>query len=181
MVHIGKQLSFDLETKPLGHYNDFAGHNIIFLDVDGVLNTLFTKDKIGKYTGIDNRKIPLLKELAESLNADIVLTSSWKEGWRKEDKDIQDDFANTLDERLAMYDLVIADRTYDSGENRGEGILNWISCHGPIPSYIILDDGKFDFRKTGIMKHLVQTSILGGLTDYQLRYVLKHMKKFKTE
>ena len=55
--------------------------NVIFLDIDYVLNGKSTTDHIGRIRGIDDEKVALLKELVDYSNAIIVLSSSWKEYW----------------------------------------------------------------------------------------------------
>ena len=154
------------------------GLNIIFLDIDGVLNCITTKDTCGPYRGIEDIKVSLLKEIVDSSNAKIVLVSSWKEWWFKEDrlKKEQDDLANYLDEKLAKEGLSIYDKTedYDSIK-RGEGIIEYLyklNRRGiDVNNYVILDDLMFDYKKTKLTKHLVQTSFLyGGLQK-------KHVKK----
>ena len=57
---------------------------IVFLDVDGVLNSITTKDRCGPYVGIDDKKVSNLKDIIDATSAKIVLVSSWKEGWKKE-------------------------------------------------------------------------------------------------
>lgn len=44
---------------------DFSGSNIVFLDVDGVLNNSCTKDAIKEYIGIDDSKVAVLKEMVQ--------------------------------------------------------------------------------------------------------------------
>ena len=183
-MHYGKEIhSTQIEnpapSKPL---SDYEGHNVIFLDVDGVLNNSTTRDRIGNYTGLDDGKIELLAKLLTSLKADLVLCSSWKEKWFKNQKNQQDVFANILDERLGLYGLVIADRTIDEGRNRGEGILEWIRIHGPLEYYIILDDERFDYSRLGIGRHWVQTSYYGpkgGLGEHHIRYIQKHLELYR--
>ncbi len=181
-MHHGKAISsgaFPAETEE--YIGDFSGHTIVFLDVDGVLNNSTTRDRVCHMVGLDDRKIAILKEIVDFLNADIILSSSWKENWHKTLKAAQDEFADALDERLAAFGLRIADRTYDSGFDRGKGILEWIRIHGPLRRYVILDDERFDFRELKIGRHWIQTSWYGpggGIGENHLRYIRKHLGQF---
>ena len=54
---------------------------VIFLDVDGVLNTTTTVQKTPDgYTGIDDARVEVLAKTIEKIGgADLVLSSDWKE------------------------------------------------------------------------------------------------------
>ena len=54
---------------------------VIFLDIDGVLNSLDCKEKIEGYLFVEDKKIALLKELIDATGAKIVLSSTWRRGW----------------------------------------------------------------------------------------------------
>ena len=141
---------------------------IIFLDVDGVLNCVSTKDLIGYYKGIEDKKVDLLKKIVDATGAKIVLVSTWKECWYKESvlKERQDDCADYLDKKLARASLTIVDKTEDEWSNRGDGIreylrhLKWKGID--VSNFVILDDELFDYKERKLTKYLVQTSYYGG-------------------
>lgn len=58
--------------------------SVIFLDIDGVLNSNFWNDRhqteIGDGTLIDEEKIKLLAHLVRETNSEIVLHSGWRFG-----------------------------------------------------------------------------------------------------
>ena len=54
---------------------------IVFLDIEGVLNCEETTYETG--VKIDKDKVFLLKHIVEETGADIVLSSSWKIGYKK--------------------------------------------------------------------------------------------------
>lgn len=157
--------------------DDFSGSNIIFLDVDGVLNCMGTTDMIKDYIGIDDAKVAVLKEIVDLMEAKIVLVSSWKGQWYPYKKDKQDAFATILDHRLAQQGLTIVDKTVDrrGTKMRGLGILDWIrKQRDGVGKILILDDEKFDYKFCGLQKYLVQTSWAdpdGGLTERHVRYI----------
>jgi len=156
---------------------------IIFLDVDGVLNCHSTKDRVGEYTGIDDKKVSLLKEIVDKTLAKIVLVSSWKNFWFKEKelKTKQDEFANRLDEKLAKQGLVIVDKTEDTiPARRGEGILHYIEEQARnniiVDKYVILDDETWDYTFEHIAHHLVQSSYYqNGLEDKHIRKAIEKL------
>lgn len=155
---------------------------IIFLDIDGVLNSHSTTDFCGPYRGIDDNKISLLKSIVDATNSKIVLISSWKEHWFKDKKlkHKQDDLANYLDSKLKNQGLSILDKTSVYILNRGEGIiyyLNKLHLKGvEVEKYIIIDDEMFDYKKTGLSKYLIKTSYYkNGLEEKHVRKVVKKL------
>jgi hypothetical protein len=54
---------------------------VIFLDIDGVLNTTSTTEMFEEYTFVEDEKVQLLKQLVTRTGAKIVLSSSWRYGW----------------------------------------------------------------------------------------------------
>lgn len=140
---------------------------IVFLDVDGVLNCMGSKSKCKGLIGIDDKRVKLLKQIVDVTNAFIVLTSSWKTGWKREpiDKDSQKEMGNYLDRKLKKERLYILDKTKYMSE-RGKGIIEWIDSHN-VDTWCVLDDEIFsDYEEYGILPHLVKTSfydLTGGL------------------
>ena len=115
---------------------------VIFLDVDGVLNTTTTVQKTPDgYTGIDDAR------------ADLVLSSDWKEV-----KPTDDDYVYLIS-KLALCGLSIDGQTQDQMYKRGEGILKYLKAHPEIEEYVVLDDCRFDFQKDRkLWEHLLLTN-----------------------
>ena len=134
---------------------------IIFLDIDGVLNAENTKDRIGRYIGLDNSKIEILKHIIDETGAKIVLSSSWR---NCRDNKVLHRIWNALVERLASYDLEIIDITPTNCEYsyRGYEIQQWFKDNQDlnIESFIILDDDN-DLKPYG-SRH-IQTSWKNGM------------------
>lgn len=143
---------------------------IIFLDIDGVLNCQTSRSRCGKYLGIDNDKILLLKDIVNQTGAIIVLISTWKYGWqsRAEDKYKQDELANYLDRKFKKFGLEVHDKVLDSLAgfyfSRGESILEYTYCKD-IESYVIIDDFQFDYDGCGLTDNYVKTDNSRGLTE----------------
>lgn len=155
--------------------------NIIFLDVDGVLNCNTTKDICAGYLGIEDKKVSLLKKIVDASHAKIVLVSSWKLNWKKDpiNKHRQDVFANYLDSKLSKQGLVVVDKTKDyNSPYRGDGIrvyLDYLKRFGlDVNKFVILDDQMFDYRKMKLIDHLVKTTPSKGL---QISHVRKAIEK----
>ena len=151
---------------------------IIFLDIDGVLNTERWYTQINKNTpkdrfgyafdpvAVDN----LSKIIAES-NADIVVSSSWKcfgidgmqEMWKERNlpgKIIDITPNNISDDMLLNMNL----DELDEVAIRGHEIEEWLSLHGKnVSHYVILDDidSFLNIQKT----HLVLTNPIVGITE----------------
>lgn len=153
---------------------DFSGQNIIFLDVEGVLNCQSTTDIIDGEVGIDDEKVALLKEMVDIMDARIVLVSLWKQLWYAYSKDLQDDLASTLDERLEQHGLVINDLTEDVSDywDRGQGILNWIDRQkSAVGRILILDDEAYDYVECGLDRYQIRTSYYGEHGGLQPEHV----------
>ena len=60
--------------------------NIVFLDIDGVLNTDKTCIFYDNETIVEDDKLLLLKKLVEETQSKIVLVSTKKDYWEKRDK-----------------------------------------------------------------------------------------------
>lgn len=133
---------------------------IIFLDVDGVLNS----EEFGrwlwdnhekKYHGyelLDQRAILCLQDIVFVTGAEIVLSSSWR---------ISSLRTKQLKEQLLPYGLEIIDRTIsDARGERGDEIKEWLSRNPDVSHYVILDD---DNDMSDIKNHLIQTTFRKGL------------------
>lgn len=142
-----------------------VGKKCVFLDIDGVLNNMTTSELCCGFIGIDDGNLLTFSRLIKETDAMILLTSTWREFWEKDDKDKQDEMANYLDMKLAKYNIKIYDKTCDNYENRGYGILKSIEKYN-IKRYVVLDDIFFsDYTKPEIYKHFVQTDEIVGLTE----------------
>ena len=115
---------------------------VIFLDVDGVLNSRTTvKQTPMGYRGIDEARVKMLADaISKYGGGKIVLSSDWKEL-----KPDEEDYVY-LSSKLEKYGLKISGKTVDCRHNgRGAGILNYMEEHSEIEEFVILDDNLFDF------------------------------------
>lgn len=116
---------------------------VIFLDVDGVLNTKSTcvYAPSGVYVGVDEARIIILSNAMKQVCADgVILTSTWK-NMRKEDEDYI-----YLVNSLEKYGIKVIGKTEEERiSQREEGILQYLKLHPEIEEFVILDDQHFGF------------------------------------
>ena len=140
---------------------------IIFLDIDGVLNTEDSFRYMPApdapeilYVGIDDDKLLNLKHIVDATGAEIYLTSTWKNNWEKANKEKQDAFANEIDNRFAAVGLKVAGKTYDKAwKYRAAGIHQVLTELHP-EAWVILDDeiyADFSDYAEEIFPHFVKT------------------------
>lgn len=155
---------------------------VIFLDIDGVLNTPSSKSRCGEYIGIDDDKVKRLADIVKRTNAKIVLVSTWKNYWHREVKlkPLQDYTATYLDKKFEKFGLKVADKTRDKVDgiylSRGEGILEYIERNN-VTSFVILDDFQFDYDGCDLTDCLIKTNSAIGLTNGQVEKACKILLK----
>ena len=150
---------------------------IVFLDIDGVLNSNFWNEshqrEISDGTLIDESKIDMLCKLVKDTDAQIILHSGWKYWFDSDLKPLRKE-AENLRALLEKEGLTIAGVTPDHApeeikKNRkfshikaGE-ILAWLEQHNDVDAWVVLDD--LDLHNTEIEKHQIRTDQSVGLTD----------------
>ncbi len=163
--------------------------NIIFLDIDGVLNSqkyfieqhskileLYSNENYDnsialkterQMLNIDINKVNILKEIIDITNSSVVITSSWKS-------------LSTfpyIKNRLIDIGIPIIGITKDNNENRGEGIKNYIKENN-IDNYIIIDDEIFKDYDDEILSKLIKTSFYeNGLEEKQKIKAIRMLNK----
>lgn len=137
---------------------------IIFLDIDGVLNSELTEEYFGIYVGIEDSKVELLKQIIDATGAKIVLSSTWRLGRSRFGRLLEGN-REYLNEKLAKYGLEVFSQTEDlsrHGEQRGKEINDWLEKHDDVDGWLVLDDEFFwDFNTYGIMPHWINTYFYG--------------------
>lgn len=126
---------------------------VIFLDVDGVLNSV--EDRFS-WTIETDKHLKLLKYIIDNTNAKIVISSSWR---------ILSGTKNTLIKRLKDFNIEVYSETphlCSDGIRRGDEIRQWLKENKEIENFVILDDESDmrEFTKT----NLFQTNMEIGLT-----------------
>ena len=131
--------------------------NTIFLDIDGVLNSLsYDQQRTLEQGNIDETRLPLLKQIVDETQALIVLSSSWRKHWESNPA-MCDNIGKEIIALFAKYQLQIYDKTprLPDGDRSAEIDL-WLAQHGDVNAYVILDDISFGWGD--LASHLVKTN-----------------------
>ena len=161
-----------------------SSNKIIFLDVDGVLNSqsyrLRCKLNDNSEWEIDEECVKNLKTIVDKTGADIVLSSTWR---RMKD-------SHRLSIRLNMildkYGLHISGKTPWIHGERPEEIKLWLDDYifkgNEVKSFVILDDDFSidDYKKYGLENNVVKTSFYeenGGLREEHVKQAISILER----
>lgn len=109
--------------------------SVIFLDFDGVLNSLRSAIAFETYQRFDPVAVKIVRRLCDETDSKIVVSSTWRIGHT----------VDTLQLRMrecgagALSPLVIG-MTGRDGKIRGDEIRAWLNTN-PVHRYVIIDDG----------------------------------------
>ena len=146
---------------------------LIFLDYDGVVNTLmFDKDNLTPrfYFPKDNKvnnyqAIMWLNKLCLETGAKIVVTSSWR---------LWDNYKEVLYNGGLLENIDVMGKTEDLGDRTVE-IKEYLSnLNEPIISFVVLDDDIIE----GFERNQVKCSIFTGFNFLEYRKALKILNRF---
>ena len=129
--------------------------NIIFFDIDGVLNHWNCKGFA------DWDIVERLKQMAIDCSAKLVMSSSWKDVFIHPDNYSEPDrkFPHRIVEEFG--DLFIGHCPEIDDERRGEEVSAWLLDHPEVENFVILDDLDFDFPEI-FPDNFVKTTGLAG-------------------
>lgn len=166
--------------------------NVIFLDIDGVLNSsayfrMIKKDKyIYKKMGdISDFHLKQLAQIYHTCDARIVLTSTWRVLEDGNDSLCQDKY-HYLVQCLRKYGMGISSKTAVINQNRPAEIRAWLDKRKETETmrFVILDDdfsrGKYD--EYGLGQYLVKTRFFceklseGGLQPVHVNEAILMLK-----
>lgn len=169
---------------------------VIFLDIDGVLNSNFWNDthqrEISDGTMIDPEKIKLLGELVRRTGAGIVLHSGWKYWFDSRLRPLRIESAR-LETLLLQEGLSISSVTPDHATEeikrskkfslvKAEEILAWLDDHQKVEQWVVIDD--LDLHNAEVAKHQLRTDPQIGLTVndvHKLEIMLQKSSKLDYE
>ena len=159
---------------------------IIFLDIDGVLNSENSTSQYNDidnstYTGIDTDKVKKLKHIIHQTGAIIVLSSSWRIGWERYKKDQQFPHADYLDRKMKKNGLKIYDKLQDTPNElkRVDNIKAWLRRHFPDdekPIWVMIDD-EVRYMNEEDKDNIYITDYKTGLTDDDAEKIIKMLNK----
>lgn len=152
--------------------NKVEGIKVIFLDIDGVLNSYATlpESEKGKMISLHKPLVDRLLHIVKRTGAKIVVSSSWRKSeWRL--KEIRD--------AGIEYIGVTPCRPRPAGASmewceRGKEIWVWINRHRKknVVRYCILDD---DSDMLPYQKHFKTSMFEGGLTEEIAERVIEYL------
>lgn len=145
--------------------------NIVFLDIDGVLNSnsyfasLDKNTPIDEFDDIDETRVGYLEQIVKENKAKIVLSSTWRQ---LADKSIREEYKlyDYLVHTLGKHCLTIYDKTPIIKMNRPLEIKTWLEANSIDKQgnwrkirWISLDDdfSYEDYTEYGLQGHLLQT------------------------
>lgn len=149
--------------------------NIIFLDVDGVLNSMehaielyneTGKRRSGKDFPFDERCMLNLKHLVEETNSSLVITSTWRKYEDEKERLIEELSKYDLDKRVMGYTKILGNRVLE--------IKEYLEYIGSDINFIILDDYAY---LEDLVDYLVSTNAYYGLQKKDVDIAIKKLKK----
>lgn len=112
---------------------------VIFLDIDGVLNSISYDRVRGDDDGnIDVTRLPLVKHIIDETGAKVVLSTSWRKHWDP-DEEKRDAIGMELHKVFSDGGIELLDKTPVYGERHDE-IVSWLTAHPEIERFVIIDD-----------------------------------------
>lgn len=170
---------------------------VIFLDVDGVLNTSKTFERVyetfnntkERILEIDLFRLEYLKKIIDETNSKIVLSSTWRMFFRKVNNKIIpiNEIGKQFYDALKSYNIEIYDiLSFRNDINREQLIIDWLSKN-EVESFIIIDDEVSMFNK--LLNRLIKTSKVKndmmltnmedcfGLCEFHIEKAKKMLKK----
>lgn len=154
--------------------------NIIFLDVDGVLNSINKLIEVYKETGkphsgyaypFDEKCMKNLQILVKETNSKLVITSTWRK---------DEEGRKTLLSELKKYGLDKEVKGYTPilvNEKREKEIKEYLSILKEVPKFIILDD---DVDMEELLRFLIKTNPQTGLTSENVQEAIDKLNVSKT-
>lgn len=133
---------------------------ILFLDIDGVVNCVSTKQRHRGAIGIDPHMAFMVGKIVLDTGCSVVLSSSWRH-WEEGMKEI----------RRQVVDFI--DTTGRDLYGRGKEIQNWLDQHPEVTKYAILDDDS-DMLESQL-PNFFKTTWAYGLTPEIAESVTAHL------
>jgi len=134
---------------------------VLFLDVDGVLNSRSTTDFRTHLYPIDPYMAFLVGRIQLETGCEVVLSSSWR---------YHPDGVKTVEKACVK----LLDTTPKLYGTRGEEIQAWLDEHPEVEKYAILDDDTDMLEDQ--LANFFNTTFETGLTDEISQAVIRHLK-----
>ncbi len=153
---------------------------VIFLDIDGVLNTEESWDN-NENEIIDRNNVKIFKSVIDQTGAVVVMSSGWRL-WFDENMMPEDGYSQYLYDILCEFNIKLFGKTPDfsTAEIRtrktfshvkAKEIIAWLNEHETVDKYIVLDD--LDLKNEEINSHLVRTNPQFGITEDDAQRIIE--------
>lgn len=157
--------------------------NVVFLDVDGVLNSNGLIE-CNENLILGKKYFKRLYKLVKETNANIVLHSGWR-FWFDENMYPTTPEAQLLIDLLHECGMNLYDKTPDFSTKeiketrkfslvKAQEILAWLRMHNDIKSYVVLED--LELKNEEIRKHQIKTDSSNGLSDADVEQAIQILK-----
>ena len=146
-----------------GDQNKMIGDKmkIIFLDIDGVLNSKETLTRANSIIGIDPFLVSIFNRIIFATDAKIVISSSWRNS-ESEREEIRKRVMPFLDITPNCKSRI-----------RGDEIKEWLDKQSDVEKYAILDDDSDMLKEQ--LPNFFHTTWENGLTEEIANEVIKHL------
>lgn len=138
---------------------------VIFLDIDGVLNSdKFYKSDSSKSDDLDRSAIEKLNQIIAQTNAKVVVSSTWRI------MHTQDEIQMMLSRNGFQGEVIdTTDNLIKKGMDRGDEIHQWIENHSNIESFVVIDDFNFPNFDKWFPWRFIQTDWKTGISEEDVR------------
>jgi len=146
-------------------YQNARGMRVLFLDVDGVLNSRDDFDPDKAWPPLNQAALSRLRHVVKKSGCYVVLSSTWRK--RQEHVDLlkaAGGFPSPHDDwRTIEQPFIVTNGIIRGVAMRGNEIAEWLSRHPEVERYAIVDDDGDMLPEQ--LPFFVQTSFETGLTD----------------
>lgn len=181
-MHVAHPMALGLKraiAKLLAHHPE-AKHLVdqstalLFLDIDGVLNTVESYQRDDYFTRpVEPEFMARLNRILRATAAKVVVSSSWR--MLPNHREILQSAGLDVEAEIVGATCSISDSLYPSAGRAGE-ILTWIETEAPkAPTYVVALDDDADVAPLG--EHFVWTNIHIGLTDANVERAIHVLTK----
>lgn len=143
---------------------------VIFLDVDGVLNSKdwLENNRVRTENSVNPEKVKLLAEIVQKTNAAVVLSSTWR-------YIPEHPMFMYLTDMLGQNGIKIHSFTPKLDGDRPKEIKAWVEKQSEEVKFVSIEDdfSEDDYRKYGIENCLVRTSYYGKYGGLQRNHIEK--------
>ncbi len=156
-------------------------YNVVFLDIDGVLNSNFwlenNERELSNGTLIDREKVKLLGTLIKATNSKIILHSGWRFWFDDDLKPLRmeaERFVEILEGEGLKLDGLTPDLTTEEIRKtkkfslvKAKEILLWLSENSDVQNWVVLDD--LDLHNEEVEKKQIKTDPTIGLSEEDIK------------